>query len=157
MAVEAFTRLGRPLVIVGEGAERRRLEASAGSNVTFTGWIPDAQVADLMGRCRAFVYPAEEDFGIALVEAQAAGAPVIAYGAGGALETVRGDETGLFFDRQTPESLIQAVRRFEAMSFDLAASRASAARFSVAAFQAGMRDQVARLLGDHSLCRERAV
>ncbi|MBI2614724.1 MAG: glycosyltransferase, partial [Gemmatimonadetes bacterium] len=158
VAVEAFTRLGRPLVIVGEGSEYGRLKARTGPNVRFTGWIPDAEVADLMGRCRAFVYPAEEDFGIALVEAQAAGAPVIGYGAGGALETVvgwsdqgegvAGSPTGLFFREQTPQALMEAVRRFETLAFDPAAGPANAARFSLAAFQEGIKGQVERLLAE---------
>ena len=152
LAVEAFTRLGRPLVIAGEGSEYGRLKARAGPNVRFTGWISDAEVADLMGRCRAFVYPAEEDFGIALVEAQAAGAPVIAYGAGGALETVvawthhgegtPGTPTGLLFHEQTPQALTDAVRRFETLAFDPATGQANAARFGVASFEAGIRQQV---------------
>ncbi len=157
VAVKAFTRLGQRLVVVGEGSEYRRLKARAGPSITFTGWISDAEVADLMGRCRAFVYPAEEDFGIALVEAQAAGAPVIAFGAGGALETVvaangdaaptGGAATGLFF-QQAPDALVDAVRRFETMVFDPAAGPANAARFSLAAFQAGIQLQVEQLLSE---------
>lgn len=111
--VRAFSELNLPLVIVGDGPELRRLKDMAGPNVRFLGYQPDGHVAELLGKARAFVCATEEDFGIAIVEAQAAGCPVIAYGRGGALETVVNGETGIFFSDQTPAGLIEAVREFE--------------------------------------------
>ena len=116
LVVETFTRLGLPLVVIGDGPERRKIERLAGPTVTLLGQQPDAAVQDHMERCRAFVFAAEEDFGIVTVEAQAAGAPVIAFGRGGSAETVVSGETGLFFVEQTVDSLSHAVRTFEACS-----------------------------------------
>ncbi len=113
LIVRAFNQLGLPLIVVGDGAERDSLRAMAGANVQILGHQPEATVIDLMQRCKAFVFAAAEDFGISLVEAQAAGAPVIAYGKGGAVEIVR-PGTGLLFPEQTVESLVEAVKTFEA-------------------------------------------
>jgi glycosyltransferase involved in cell wall biosynthesis len=113
--VQAFSQLNLPLVVIGEGPELPRLKSTANSNVKFLGYVPDEQVVEWMGRARGFVCAAEEDFGIAVVEAQAAGCPVLAYGAGGALETVLDGKTGIFFNEQTVESLADAVRRFEGL------------------------------------------
>jgi glycosyltransferase involved in cell wall biosynthesis len=114
LIVEAFNQLKLPLVVIGDGAERNYLKSIAGRNITILGHQPEATVVDLMQRCKAFVYAAAEDFGITLVEAQAAGAPVIAYGRGGAAETVIPGKTGLLFSEQTVESLIDAVKTYEA-------------------------------------------
>lgn len=113
LTIAAFTQLGRPLVVIGDGAERSRLEQLAGPNIQFLGYQSDAVVADYMSRCRAFVFPAEEDFGITVVEAQAAGAPVIAYGRGGTTETVIPGKTGLLFPHQSVASLVAAIQQFE--------------------------------------------
>jgi glycosyltransferase involved in cell wall biosynthesis len=152
LAVEAFKGLGRPLVVVGSGPERRRLEALAGPHTRFTGWASDDEVAALMSRCRALVMPGVEDFGIVPVEAQAAGAPVIAFGGGGALETVRSPDdngsggTGVLFHDATPPCLAHAVRRFETLAFDVEALRANAGRFSRARFLQAMRAEIDTLL-----------
>ncbi len=119
LAVEACNRLGRRLVVVGTGSEDRRLRALAGPTVELLGWRDDAQTAELFARCRALLFPPLEDFGITPLEAMAAGRPVIAFGEGGARETVvppGGGEppTGLFFAHQTAEDLVDAIRRFEA-------------------------------------------
>ena len=119
LAVEACNRLGRRLVVVGTGPEDRRLRALAGPTVELLGWRDDAQTAELYARCRALLFPPLEDFGITPLEAMAAGRPVIAFGEGGARETVvppgEGEPpTGLFFARQTVEDLVDAIRRFEA-------------------------------------------
>jgi len=156
LVVEAFNRLGHRLLVVGEGGERARLEARAGTNILFTGRVPDEEVADLLGRARAMVHAGVEDFGIAFVEAQAAGTPVVALAAGGALETVvasqsRGDgirPTGVLFHGQTPEAVAEAVVEFEARTFEPEALQANARRFSPDFFFEGMRRAVARVLQD---------
>ena len=138
----AFAHLpGRELVIVGEGPERNRIEAAAGSNVTLVGHASDERRDEILHEARAFLFAAEEDFGIAPLEAQAAGVPVIAYGLGGVRETIRGlddrEPTGVFFDAQTPEAVADAVLRFEANEarFDAATCRRNAERFSVERFR----------------------
>jgi glycosyltransferase involved in cell wall biosynthesis len=117
LIVEAFTRIGRPLVVIGDGPELGKVWRKAGANVELLGHQSDEVVADYLQRARAFVFAAEEDFGIAMVEAQAAGCPVIAYGRGGVRETVIGwpapGATGLFFERQTPEVIARAIETFE--------------------------------------------
>lgn len=116
--VQAFSELNLPLMIVGEGPVIGRLKDMAAPNIRFLGFQSDEEVAELLGRARAFVCATEEDFGIAIVEAQAAGCPVIAFGRGGALETVMDGETGLFFTEQSPAGLIKAVQEFEARYSD---------------------------------------
>lgn len=113
--VRAFSQIKLPLVVVGEGPELPRLRNLAGPNITFLGYQPDEEVDKLLAKARGFVCATEEDFGIAIVEAQAAGCPVIAYARGGALETVKDEVTGLFFPEQTPQSLAEAVQKFEQM------------------------------------------
>ena len=113
LLVEAFEQLNLPLLIVGDGPELPRLKDLAGSNVKFLGYQTDESVIELMSKARGFVCAAEEDFGIAIVEAQAAGCPVIVYGRGGALETVLDGTTGVLFSEQTKESLIEAILQFE--------------------------------------------
>jgi len=134
LAVRAFNQLERPLVIAGDGRDRDALESLAGPNVTFLGYVPDEELPELFARCRAYVLPGEEDFCIAPVQAQAAGRPVIAYGAGGALDTVIPGETGTLFDEQTPAALAEAVRAFNPGTIDPDACRASAERFAVPVF-----------------------
>jgi glycosyltransferase involved in cell wall biosynthesis len=135
LAVQALGKLDRPLVVVGDGRDREKLESLAGPTVTFTGRLPDSEVAGLMGRCRAFIFPGMDDFGIAPVEAMSAGRPVIALAAGGALDTVKEGETGLFFREPTVEALMNAVEQFEELSFDPAQIRQQAERFSRAVFE----------------------
>src|SRR5688572_25904257 len=113
LLVEAFTQLNLPLLIIGDGPELPRLQRAAATNIKFLGYQTDEKVADLMSKARGFVCVAEEDFGIAIVEAQAAGCPVIAYGRGGALETVVDEVTGIHFSEQTVDSLIEAILRFD--------------------------------------------
>jgi len=120
VAIEAFNELGYPLKIIGSGPEEKRLKKMARSNVEFLGWMPPRSSAlrDYYQNAKALIFPQEEDFGLAPVESMAAGRPVIAYGAGGALETVKNSETGLFFGEQTAVSLGEAVLKFEKMEFD---------------------------------------
>jgi glycosyltransferase involved in cell wall biosynthesis len=136
LAILASNRLRRPLVIIGAGQDESRLRSLAGPTVQFLGWQPDSAIREHMRRCRALLFPGEEDFGIVPVEAQACGTPVIAYGRGGATETVippggRREPTGVWFDEQTVDNLADAVRRFEARAADFApsAARRQALRF----------------------------
>jgi len=135
LAIQAFNELGLPLVIAGSGRDQARLEKLAKPNVQFLGRVPDADLPDLIARARGFIFPGHEDFGIAPVEAQASGRPVIAYGAGGALDTVIDGQTGVFFNETTIESLIDAVQRFNRINFDPAVIRANAECFSTEVFQ----------------------
>ena len=135
LVVDAFSQLGLPVKIVGDGRDRARLEARAAPNVQFLGRATDEELVQLYAGCRAYLFPGEEDFGIAPVEAQAAGRPVIAYAAAGALDTVVDGETGVLFHEQTPEALAEAVRRLEASSFDSRRIRSHAERFSTDVFR----------------------
>ncbi len=146
LAVEALSRLDRPLMVVGEGRDRRRLEAMAGQSVTFTGRLPDDEVARLMARCRAFLFPGLDDFGISPVRAMAAGRPVIAFAGGGALDYVQEGTTGLFFREPTWDSLASAIRRFEEHSFDPGVICSRAQQFSRAVFEERMSTLVSDML-----------
>lgn len=155
LAVVVCTRLGLPLRVVGEGPEFERLRRLAGPTVTFTGRLNDTEVAEEVSGARAFLFCGEEDFGITPVEAQAAGVPVIAYGRGGALETVVGPRagdwskaTGLFFDEPSEESLADALKRFEKNENKLEpeVAVANASRFSVDRFRSELRRTVENTL-----------
>lgn len=146
LAVEAATRLGRPLVVVGAGPELRRLRAIAGPTVEFRGRLPDPEIAALYARCRAFLFPGLEDFGITPVEAQAAGRPVIAFGEGGVLDTVRHGATGMLFEEQGVDSLAQAILDFEARALDPTVCRRNAERFDASEFRRQMRATIEREL-----------
>jgi glycosyltransferase involved in cell wall biosynthesis len=144
LVIEAFSRLRLPLKVIGEGPERKKLQQRAAPNVEFLGYQAEEAVAQLLGHARGFVCAAEEDFGIAIVEAQAAGCPVIAYRGGGALETVIDGETGLFFAEQSAGSLIEAVQRFleSDCCFHTDAMTENAHRFSKARFQRSFQEFV---------------
>jgi len=144
LAVQACTRLGLPLLIAGKGRDRERLEALAGPTVKFLGYVPDADLPDLMARCRAFIFPGLEDFGITPVQAQAAGRPVIAFRGGGALDTVVPGKTGLFFDELTVDSLVQALQSFDDRIYDPATIRAHAMQFDSSVFQQAITAEVER-------------
>ncbi len=118
IAVAAFNETGKRLVIIGSGSEEQSLKKQAGSNIEFLSSQPDEVLVDHYSRCRALVFPGKEDFGIVPVEAMASGKPVIAYGLGGALDTVVDGETGILFDSQTPQGLIDAISRFESLPDD---------------------------------------
>jgi glycosyltransferase involved in cell wall biosynthesis len=150
LAVRAFSELGWPLLVVGEGRDRAALERMAAPSVHFLGRRPRAEVRELMARCRALIFPGEEDFGIAPVEAQAAGRPVIAYRGGGALETVVEGVTGLFFEEATPGSLAQAVADFTRREdrFDPVLIQEHSRRFDRAVFRDKMAAFIAEKLGE---------
>jgi glycosyltransferase involved in cell wall biosynthesis len=141
VAVRAFTRLGLPLVVVGDGPDERRLRRIAGPTVSFAGRVPDPIVARLLRTSRALVVTAVEEFGIAAVEAQAAGRPVIATDGGGVRESVTEGETGCFFDGSV-EGLVAAVREFDVMAVDPQACVENAARFGLDAFRRAFPRQV---------------
>ncbi len=135
LAVQAATRLGLPLKISGSGRDMERLQAMAGPTVEFLGYVPDEALPDLMARCRAFIFPGLEDFGITPVQAQAAGRPVIAYGGGGALDTVIPGVTGEHFHEMSVESLMAVMADFDASRYDTRVLRSHAERFDTAVFQ----------------------
>lgn len=150
LIVEAFANMpDKQLVVIGDGPDFEKIRAKAGPNVQLLGFQPFSVLKDHMQRAKAFVFAAEEDFGIVPLEAQACGTPVIAYGKGGSLETVRGPEhaqaTGVHFQEQTVASLQGAVRRFEGMHFDPGALRAHAETFSVPRF----RGEFERFISEH--------
>ena len=143
--VEAFSGMpDRKLIVIGDGPDNAKVRAKAGPNVTFLGYAPKAELRDHLQRAKAFVFAAEEDFGIVPVEAQACGTPVIAFGRGGALETVNGLDTpaptGVFFGEQTAKAIRRAVDAFESNSGRIlpAACRANAERFGAVRFRAEM-------------------
>lgn len=137
LVISAFNQVGLPLVVVGDGSNWSQIQKGAGPHIQLLGSQSDAAVESLMSRCKAFIFPAEEDFGITVVEAQASGAPVIAYGRGGATETVIQGKTGIFFPEQTVNCLIETIRAFEAgqYSFDPKQIRQNAERFSEERFR----------------------
>jgi glycosyltransferase involved in cell wall biosynthesis len=157
LAIDAFARLGQRLVVVGDGPGRAALARRAPRNVEFLGRVPEEELAHLFARCRALVHPQEEDFGLAAVEAQAAGRPVIAFGRGGAAETVvplagapdsAGRATGVWLEDQTEEALVRAVHRFEAAEsfFDPKQIRTHAERFSAHRFRSEIAREAQSLL-----------
>lgn len=149
VAVEAFTKLGRPLKIVGAGTEWKRLRKIAGPNIDFLGWQPDEMVRNLYAACRALVFPGIEDFGITILEAQSCGRPVIAFRAGGALETINVKaRTGIFFDLQTPARLLSAIEEFEtaAGAFDKQKIRESVLGFDRQVFKKTMESEIKKYL-----------
>jgi len=145
LAVEACTRLGRKLLVIGAGPDQRRLEAIAGPTVKFVGRLPDVEVAKLASRCRALLFPGEEDFGMAPLEVAASGRPTIAYRAGGATETLVEGVTGVFFDQQTLEELMRAIERFERQTWSAWEIRAHANKFSLDVFQQQFRDFLSKV------------
>lgn len=159
VAVETCTRSGRRLVVIGDGPDRPRLQALAGPTVTFLGRQPDREVNRLASRCRALIFPGEEDFGMAPLEVNAAGRPVVAYGAGGATETVIEGVNGLLFGEQTPESLMEALNRFEQRDWNPAAIRDIAMRYDIHLFQERLLDFLCRVspsIREYRLLRRRA-
>jgi glycosyltransferase involved in cell wall biosynthesis len=141
IAVRAFNRLGKQLVVIGEGSQRAELRQIAGPTITFLERVDDETLRHWYARCRALVFTADEDFGIVPLEAMAAGKPVIAYGSGGVLETIVSGRTGLFFSEQTAEAVAAAVQRFESIEhvFDPIEIAAHARTFSKERFKQAFR------------------
>ncbi len=151
LAIEAFNQLGLPLKVIGGGEEEHRLRALARKNIEFLGMLSDEEKRPVIAQSKAFINPQEEDFGIAAVEAMAAGRPVIAYGKGGATESVIDGKTGLFFTEQTVPSLVEAIQRFEATKdqFDPFFIKQHAAEFDRELFKKRIRDYVDTALAEH--------
>lgn len=143
LIVEAFSHLpSKKLVVIGDGPEMEKIKKLSGKNVELLGFQSDDVLRKYLSRAKAFIFAAEEDFGIAPVEAQAAGTPVIAFGKGGVLETVVKGETGIFFEEQTVPSLLEAIGQFEQMEFDPARIRANAERFNETRFKSEFKQFV---------------
>ena len=153
LAIGAAERLGVRLVVAGEGPERARLEAMAGPHTEFVGAVSEQEAGELLSTCAAFVFCADEDFGIAPVEANAHGAPVVGYARGGLLETMREGVTAEFFSEPTVDALVEAVRRALGRAWDAEQLRGNAERFSPENFRAGFRQSIEKALG---LCTPRA-
>lgn len=165
LAIDACRRLRRKLVLIGSGQEARRLVrlAEGASGITFLGWQSDEVIRDHFRRCRALLFPGEEDFGIVPVEAQACGAPVIAYGRGGVTETIRGQRherqpTGVFFHEATVDALIDAIEYFERNQahFDPRLARRQALPFATQRYEAELFRQIDSLLGQTLVPRQAA-
>jgi glycosyltransferase involved in cell wall biosynthesis len=145
LAVEACNLLKRQLIVIGDGPDRARLAGKAGPTVRFLGRLPDAEVEHYASRCRALIFPGEEDFGMAPLELAAAGRPTIAYRAGGAVETIVEGVTGTFFDRQDPGELVKAIKCFEQMDWHPDLLRNHAEGFGIDVFRASFYAFLARI------------
>lgn len=144
LAIRAFNKLGLPLQIVGEGRESRKLKEMANKNIRFLGRVSDDELSEIYSKARALIMPQEEDFGIVSVESQSLGTPVIAYGKGGARDTVVNGVTGILFESQTVWSLVQAVKKFDRMSFNKAKLKANAKKFSKKIFKKQLQGSLVR-------------
>ncbi len=144
LIIDAFIELRLPLIVVGIGPEKDALRRRAAGfeNIKFVGSVEDGELRDLYGAAKALIFPQVEDFGLVAAEAQACGCPVIAFRQGGALEIVQEGVTGLFFDSQSPASLVQAVRRLNLMAFDRKKIAALSRRFSVGRFRHGILSHI---------------
>lgn len=152
IAIEAFNQIGKKLLIIGTGPESEKLKLIAKENIEFPGWKGDNELAEYYACCRALLFPGVEDFGIVPLEAMACGKPVIAFGKGGALETVideGANSTGIFFYEQTAESMIKAVKDFENKKFDPHSIRNQAMKFDRALFKDKIQKYIEEKVADH--------
>ena len=150
LAVEACARLGRPLKVAGGGRGMESLRAASGPETQWLGKVSDSQRDELLGGARALLFPGEEDFGIVPVETQAAGTPVIAYGVGGATESVLDGRTGVLFDEQSPASLAAAIEHFESIELDEGDVRENARRFGEERFRSELAAVIDRASTERS-------
>lgn len=146
LAVKACNELKVPLLIIGNGSEERKLRSIAGPTIKFIGYVDDAKLAQYYHFCRALIFPGHEDFGLTMVETLSFGKPVIAYKAGGALEIVTENKSGIFFTMQTVEALKKAIREFEDSIFNAQSCKKQANKFSVKAFNDNFINTVESLL-----------
>ncbi|KGR90031.1 glycosyl transferase [Ureibacillus massiliensis 4400831 = CIP 108448 = CCUG 49529] len=149
LAVQACSQLNKRLIVIGSGSELNNLKQMAGPSVEFLGYQSDEIVKEYMQKCNAFLFPGYEDFGIAPVEAQACGKPVIAYGKGGALDTVIPKKTGVLFNDQSVESLVEAINEFEKTSFDPIKIRIHAEQFSSKRFRDSILELVETIIQEN--------
>ncbi|MFH0969106.1 MAG: glycosyltransferase [Patescibacteria group bacterium] len=149
-AIEAFNKLGLPLKIIGRGPEMKRLKKMATSNIEFLNRIPDEELAKYYSECQAFVFPQEEDFGIVAIEAFASGRPVIAF-RGGDIPEHMDEKMGIFFEKQTPEDIIKAVKKFNSANFDKNYIRSKSLRFDKEIFKGKIKEYVERELENFKL------
>lgn len=145
LAVEAFNRIGRPLVVVGLGWQEKKLRRMAKKNIKFVGQVSEQKLKDYYLGAKALVMPQEEDFGIVSVESQSFGVPVIAYKKGGAIDTIVPGKTGIFFEEQNPESLVEAVKRFEKIKFVVDNLYTNAEKFSKEVFKTKILKQISEI------------
>lgn len=146
IAIRAFNELGIKLKVIGRGPELKKLKKIAGPNIEFLGRIPDSELVECYSKCRAFIFPQEEDFGIVAIEAMAAGRPVISYRGGDIPEHMEEGKTGIFFDEQTVEDIICAVKKFKDEDFDPAYIRSKSLKFDREIFKSKIKDYVEKSL-----------
>lgn len=154
IAIEAFNRLGLPLRIIGRGPELRRLQKLAGPTIEFLGRVSERELPEQYARCRAFVFPQEEDFGIVAIEALASGRPLIAYRGGDIVEHLEEGKMGLFFDEQTPEAIMRAVQQFRDSDYDPVYIRERALLFDKERFKATIQSYIEKALATHLKARD---
>jgi len=150
LAVSAYTRLGYPLKVVGTGNRAGVLRSMAGSNIEFPGWKTDEEILELYRACRMLIFPGEEDFGIVPLEVQACGRPVVAYARGGALESVKEGVSGMFFNEQTEESLLDAIEKCASTNWYPSAIRSNAEAFGVGRFIRGLSESIRKCLASRA-------
>lgn len=149
IAIKAFNKLGLPLKIIGRGPEMKRLQKIAKPNIEFLGRVPDEELAKYYSQCQAFIFPQEEDFGIVAIEALASGRPVIAFQGGDIPEHMEEGIMGLFFKKQLPDDIVEAVEKFKKMDFDKKYIRSKSLRFDKEIFKGKMKEYVERELETH--------
>lgn len=149
IAIRAFNTLGLKLKIVGNGPELKRLKRMAGPTIEFLGLVTDAKLSDLYSKCQAFIFPQEEDFGLTAVEAMAAGRPVVAFAAGGALEIIKEGVSGIFFEAQNPKSLVGAIKKMSQQNFEPEEIRRQAVQFDKEIFKQKIKDFVEKSWDEH--------
>jgi glycosyltransferase involved in cell wall biosynthesis len=151
IAIKAFNILGLPLKIIGRGPDEKRLKKMAMPNIEFTGRLSDEELAKTYSRAKAFIFPQEEDFGIVAIEAMASGKPIIAFRGGDIIEHVEEGRDGIFFDMQSPESLIQCLKKFDPENFDSHQIRERSLGFDRKIFKARIKDHVEQSLLRHKM------
>lgn len=148
IAIKAFNKLGLPLKIIGRGPEFKRLKKIAGKNIEFLGRVPDEKLPEYYSKCKAFIFPQEEDFGIVAIEAMASGRPIIAFRGGDIPEHLEEEKMGIFFNHQTPKDIIEAVKNFETKTFDSEYIRSKAQKFDREVFKGKIMEYIKRELGE---------
>lgn len=149
IAIRAFNKLGLPLKIVGRGPEMKRLQKMAAGNIEFLGRVSDDELPGYYANCKGFIFPQEEDFGIVAIEAMASGRPLIAFRGGDIPEHMEEGKSGIFFDKQTPEAIIEAVEKFALLTFDPEYIRAQSLKFDKEIFKEKIKEYVENALIEH--------